>query len=152
MLEKIQRRATKYILSDYVSDYKCRLTSLGILPLMMFFELQEVVLFVKSLKYPSTSFNVLDYVSESGKLNHIGSRTKFSGHFYFRRLPRLWNALPIINLNSSVNVITACLKKFFWNHFLTHFNSSDTCSFHFQCPCYKCSNSPVLSNYYSSFL
>ena len=79
MLEKIQRRATKYILSDYVSDYKCRLTSLGILPLMMFFELQDIVLFVKSLKYPSTSFNVLDYVtfssnstrsSESGKLNH----------------------------------------------------------------------------------
>ena len=64
MLEQIQCRATKYILSDYVSDYKCRLTSLGILPLM-FFELQDIVLFVKSLKYPSTSFNVLDYVTFS---------------------------------------------------------------------------------------
>ncbi len=146
--------------TDYVSDYKCRLTSLGILPLMMFFELQDIILFVKSLKYPSASFNVLNYVtfsssntrsSRSGKLNHIGSRTKFSGHFYFRRLPRIWNALPVIDLDSSVNVITARLKKFFWSHFLAHFSSNDTRSFHFQCPCYKCSNSPVSSNY-SSYL
>ena len=32
-LEKVQRRATKYILSDYTSNYKSRLIQLGILPL-----------------------------------------------------------------------------------------------------------------------
>ena len=33
-LERIQRRATKFILNDYSMDYKSRLTSLGLLPLM----------------------------------------------------------------------------------------------------------------------
>ena len=34
ILEKIQRQATKFILSDYVSDYKTRLLKLDLLPLM----------------------------------------------------------------------------------------------------------------------
>ena len=37
-LEKVQWRASKYILSDYQSDYKTRLTKLAIMPLMMYFE------------------------------------------------------------------------------------------------------------------
>ena len=34
ILEKIQRQATKFILSDYVSDYKTRLLKLDLVPLM----------------------------------------------------------------------------------------------------------------------
>ena len=34
LLERVQRQATKYILSDYTSNYKARLLSLHILPLM----------------------------------------------------------------------------------------------------------------------
>ena len=34
ILEKIQRQATKFILSDYVSDYKTRLLKLDLLPLI----------------------------------------------------------------------------------------------------------------------
>ena len=62
-LEKIQRRASKYSLSDFSSDYKSRLTSLNMLPLMMQLELYDILLFIKSLKYPSESFNILDFVS-----------------------------------------------------------------------------------------
>jgi len=35
-LKHLQRRATKYILNDYTSDYKYRLTTLKILPFMYF--------------------------------------------------------------------------------------------------------------------
>ena len=44
LLEKVQRRATKYmyILSDYTSDYRTRLTTLGILPLFMYFEYLDI--------------------------------------------------------------------------------------------------------------
>ena len=42
-LEKIQRRASKYILS---SDYKSRLTSLNMLPLMMQLELYDILLLI----------------------------------------------------------------------------------------------------------
>ena len=45
-LEKIQRRASKYILSDFSSDYKSRLTSLNMLPLMMQLELYDILLFL----------------------------------------------------------------------------------------------------------
>jgi hypothetical protein len=36
LLEGVQRRATKYILNDYVSDYKTHLTNIGLIPLSYF--------------------------------------------------------------------------------------------------------------------
>ena len=58
LIEKIQRRATKFILNDFSSDYKARLISLGLLPLMFLYELFDVLFFVKSVKYPDPSFVV----------------------------------------------------------------------------------------------
>ena len=45
-LECIQRRATKYILDDFHSSYKCRLQSLKILLLMMQLELYDILFFI----------------------------------------------------------------------------------------------------------
>ena len=39
LLERVQRRATKYILDDYTFSYKSRLTKLNLLPLMYIYEL-----------------------------------------------------------------------------------------------------------------
>ena len=39
-IERVQRRATKYILNDYTSCYKTRLLKLNLLPLMYMFELK----------------------------------------------------------------------------------------------------------------
>ena len=49
LLERVQRRATKFILNDYNSDYKTRLNSLGLLPLSMVLELNDIIFFLKSL-------------------------------------------------------------------------------------------------------
>ena len=43
VLEKMQRRATKYILNDFSSNYKNRLVTLQILPLMMVFEMMDIL-------------------------------------------------------------------------------------------------------------
>ena len=59
-LENVQRRATKYILSVFSSDYRSKLISLNMLPLMMQFELNDLIFFIKFLKYPSDSFNIRD--------------------------------------------------------------------------------------------
>ena len=123
-LEKIQRRASKYILSDFSSDYKSRLTSLNMLPLMMQLELYDILLFIKSLKYPSESFNILDFVSFcSGssrsaahlklQLSPANRSTNRIRHFHFSRLPRLWNYLPTINLEKSVMSIKSDITAFF---------------------------------------
>ena len=75
----MQRRATKFILSDYASDNKTRLVNkLGILPLKYNFEIADIIFFINSVKNPSNKFNILDFVSfhsgpstrSTGKLNH----------------------------------------------------------------------------------
>ena len=43
LLERVQRRATKYILSDYTSDYKTCLIKLNLLPLMYIYELLDIL-------------------------------------------------------------------------------------------------------------
>ncbi len=52
-LERIQRRATKFILSDYSSTYKSRLRSLNLLPLMYQLELNDILFFISCIKDPS---------------------------------------------------------------------------------------------------
>ena len=50
-LERVQRRATKFILNNYATsatdDYKERLLKLDLLPLMMIFELADLCFFIK---------------------------------------------------------------------------------------------------------
>ena len=50
-IERVQRHATKYILDDYISDYKTRLIKL--FPLMYFLEFQDIMFTIKSLKFPT---------------------------------------------------------------------------------------------------
>ena len=52
-LEKIQRHATKHILNDVTLDYKSRLISLQLIPLMMAYAINDLVFFLKCLKSPT---------------------------------------------------------------------------------------------------
>ena len=61
--ENIQRRATKFITNDYSSSYKSRLVSLHMLPFMMQFELNDILFFVASIKNPTKSFDISEYVT-----------------------------------------------------------------------------------------
>ena len=145
-LERVQRRAIKYITGDFTSDYKSRLITLNILPFMYFLELSDIMFFVNSVKYPSSNFNILDFVSFSSastrsstfnKLCHTKSSNMLS-NFHFNRLPRLWNSLPPIDLTLSSSTIKSKIIQFFWSHFHEHFQSDNPCTFHFFCPCAKC--------------
>ena len=152
LIESIQRRATKYILNDYTSDYKARLTKLHLLPLSVLFELHDICFFIKSLKSDAnSSFNIVNFVSFNTNQTRSGSHMKLvqplSKHsrdkqFYFNRLPSLWNSLPAIDLTLSYKLIKHRLKVTLWNHFLANFNPESTCSFHYSCPCSKCSTVP----------
>ena len=144
---------TKFILNDYSLDYKSRLSSLHILPLMMAFEINDTIFFIRSLKSPSTAFKINDYIqfcssftrSFTGhKLKHHLSHSNNSKHFYFNRLPHLWNSLPPIDLDLTIETIKRQLTRFFWSHFVHHFNPSNVCTFHYLCPCSKCSSTYLL--------
>ena len=88
-------------------DFKPRLISLGIFPLMMQLELININFFVKSFKFPSSNFEIMKYFnffsgtsqsSKTSKLHQCFSKCGPSSHFFFRRFPRLWNSLPTIAL------------------------------------------------------
>ena len=151
-LERIQRRATKFILRNPNMTYKERLTQLKLLPLMYHFELADIMFFIKSYNNQSCRFNIKNFISCQSNLNtrssvkltlrHSRSYSNQSRHFYFNRLPRLWNSLPAINISLSYECIKSKVKEFLWAHFLTNFNTDNLCSFHFHCPCSKCTAIP----------
>ena len=65
LLKDVQRRASKFILNDYTPNYKTHLLQLCLLPLSIFYELNDIYFFVKPIKQLSSSFNILNYVSFS---------------------------------------------------------------------------------------
>ena len=48
----------------------------------------------------------------NSKLAHHLSINIFNRHFYFTRLPHLWNAMPIININQPLSTIKVKLKTY----------------------------------------
>ena len=102
-IERVQRRATKYILNDFTSCCKTRLLKLNLLPLMYVFELQDMLFAIKSIKLPTNQFNINNCIkfshttsTRSGASNklipphHINNIFR---HSYFHRLPYLWNSM-----------------------------------------------------------
>jgi len=148
LLEKVQRRATKFILNDYSSSYKVRLTKLSMLPLMFIFKLNDLLFFfIKSIKNPSSHFDITKWVHfnssgctrSSSHSKPVHNHTKFisSRHFYFNRLPRLWNVLPPLNLDLSIQILKRKLINIFWSIFTSKFGDNNYCIYHVVCPCHK---------------
>ena len=71
--ERIQRRATKYILNDYTPTYKSRLS---LLPLMHIYEINDLMLLIKSSKSPSDNFQVRDHVTFTRNSTRSGTHHK----------------------------------------------------------------------------
>ena len=66
-LECIQLWATKLILNDVASNYHDKLITFNLFPLLYLYELLGLLFFIKCLKFPETSFPVLNFVSFSNK-------------------------------------------------------------------------------------
>ena len=154
-LEKLQKRATKYILGTYPStDYKTRLTTLKLLPLMYRYELNDIMFYITATKHPDNHFDINEFITRpssgtyctrstaSHKLSHSTSTSSLQHHFYFHRLPRLWNSLPPINLSLSIKSLKSEITYHFINHFINHFDHVNTCTYHTLCPCSSCSSTP----------
>ena len=155
-LERIQRRATKYILNDYVSDYKTRLIKLNLLPLMYIYDQCDILFFIKSIQNPSDHFNIQTFIkfchhstrsSSSNKLEHVFTSSNQQRNFYFNRLPRTFNSLPVIDLTQPFVTIKFQLTEILWQHFIRNFDPDNQHSFHFTCPCSICSKHPKPPNF-----
>ena len=76
IIERIQRRATKWILNDYQSSYRSRLVTLHLLPLMYVYEMNDTMFFIKSYKQQSSHFNITEYVQFSTSNTRFGASEK----------------------------------------------------------------------------
>ena len=119
-LGRVQRRATKHILNDYTSS---KLQQLHILPLMYVYELNDLMFLVKSLKFPNDNFDITTHITFASnstrsasfrKLVHSKASNKTQHHFYFNRISRLYNYLPVINLSLSTNIIKRQISAYLW--------------------------------------
>ena len=133
-----------YILNDYTSDYKTRISKLNLLPLMYILDISDIMFAIKSLKSPTNAFFITDHITFASGYTRLGSSNKLqhsrnfnvtSSNFFFNRLPRIWNALPIIDLNLNPPTIKYKLTNFLWNYFKHNFNPDNACTFSFACPC-----------------
>ena len=111
-LERVQHRATKFVLNDFTSNYKSRI-------------IQD---FVSSCTKASSS----------KKLKHNFCQSSSTKHFYFNRIVYLWNALPPIDTSQSYASIKRQITNFLWDHFTANFNLDSPCTYHFLCPCSSC--------------
>ena len=144
-IERVQRRATNYSRS---TDYKTRLIKLHLLPLTLWFELQDLMFLVKCLKFPSDNVDLSGHLKLISSITRAGSAgTKFQHHLnrtstarqsYYNRIVRLWNKLGPIDLTLSIQTIRKHISDFLWEHFLRTLDCRVKCSFHLVCPCSKC--------------
>ena len=75
-LETVQRRATRFMVPlSHCLDYKGCLTELQLLPLMYYYDLQDLLFLIKCLLNPPDNFNILQYISFSSH----GTRSTTAG-------------------------------------------------------------------------
>ena len=76
-LERVHRRATKFIVAASSVSYRDRLITLNLLPLMYFYEYLDLLFLVHSLKFPDGSFDHLQFSSHSTPVPQVSS-SKFA--------------------------------------------------------------------------
>ena len=78
-LERVQRRASRYVLSDYTSTYRDRLIELGLLPLVMYLEYLDIFFLLRCLiDAGSDNFNINSFVSFAIQSTRAASHYKLS--------------------------------------------------------------------------
>ena len=60
------------------------------------------------------------------KLQHTRRLNVLSNNFYFNRIARIWNALPVVDCDLSIPTIKFYLINFLWNHFEQTFDPTNT--------------------------
>ena len=104
--------------------------------------------FIITLKNPTNNFNINTYIlftvgnitdlNCGVKLRHNAPSANKECHIYlFNRISHLWNSLPIIDLNLSINIKSKS-KSYFWQHSITSFDPDNVHKLHYLSPCCCC--------------
>ena len=119
---------------------------------MYILELNDIIFFIRNLKYPHEGFNINSYVSfvlmqqpttNYNIIDHLPMQLTIF------RLPRLWNALPVIDPALDTKVIKYKQTQYLWCNFNHNFSPDNACTYYFICICSKCSQLPTVNNYHN---
>jgi hypothetical protein len=142
-VEKVQRRATRFICKNNELSYKDRLISLNLLPINYWIEYLDLLFFFKC-KLGSINLSLENYVSFcTGRsrrgtagcfLNTLNAKTSLFRNSFFVRISNLWNALPFdLKSESDMNSFKKKLKSFYFSRLRTVFMPDDTRSYKLIC-------------------
>jgi hypothetical protein len=152
LIERIQRSATRYILSFPNLDYRERLMQLNIIPLTYRREYLDLCLFFKYYNGMLFNLNINDYIElrpcSSGiktrntvdnKLYIPKTNTVFYQQMYFNRMIFLWNSLSKeLRDIRNFKMFKHKLYMLFFNLVEKCFVPDNVCKWHLNCRCSKC--------------
>ncbi|XP_075247118.1 uncharacterized protein LOC142340428 [Convolutriloba macropyga] len=145
MIESVQRRATAWILSDSKSSYKKRLETLKILPVSLYFEMNDLLL-LSSIVTGKVDINWQKYISFSDsrtrsstktlKINaNENLKTRQKADFWYRT-STLANLLSTsVDLFHDTETLKTRLSDIYWEYFLEYYNELTSCTWHIRCGC-----------------
>jgi hypothetical protein len=153
LLEKVQRKATRYICNYNNLDYKDRLTQSNLLPLSYRREALDC-----QFAHKGRSGVLGDKIKEmltsrparhNVRLNRGNTKIKFNkfrtetfGHFYTNRLPYIWNSLSdelrSITFDQKSSMFKTGLRKELLTRLLNKFQRHNTCTWVTKCRCSTC--------------
>jgi hypothetical protein len=155
-IESVQRRATKFILNDFISDYHTRLSLLSLLPLSLRRNYLDLVFFfncVHDLVDINTEILPLFIVHDNIRTrqdhdDHLVHSNRVRSHLYecsfTQRIGKIWNTLPYelrkIELTAMGHNSTFKreLKLHIFNFMNTEFDVNNTCKWVLKCDCNNC--------------
>ena len=136
---------------------KQRLVTLNLLPISLWMELRDILLFITYIKNPQVHFNIFQYVqfinsstrSSQSKLKCLipTSTNNHFNFFFINRTVRLWNALPVFDLEMPISKLKRALRSYMWQYFIDNFSPARPCSWHYVCACHNCSTKVIPYNF-----
>ena len=152
LLESLQRKASKFILNDYEMDYKQRLLKLQLLPLTLWLEIRDIMLFISLVQFPPDNFDLSDYVQFTTSITRSSTRLSIRSvskhvprlnstkNYYFNRIVPIWNSLPPLDLSLSYTSLRKMVYAFYWEYFVTNYILDVPCSWSRVCRCSNCTS------------
>ena len=143
-IEKVQRMATKWMLNSHIS-YKCRLQKLGKLPLSLYIEMHDLLLFI-SIVCNNYEIDINQYAentkistrqNERNEYQMPKTRLKKSNSDFFIRCPALFNVIIRYTSKQLTDTQNFEMAEIYWK-FFERCSEMDSCTWRIKCPCGNC--------------
>ena len=156
-LERVQRKASAWILQTADMEYSERLKKIKLLPLSVYMELHDILFFfaVSTRKY---DWNLEDHVeritskntrqASRGELQIPKTRLKKSEENFWIRAYHLYNIFShLVEFNEhDQTTLKNILTSIYWRYFDKYYNESNTCTWRILCICGGCNPPGKLLN------